>query len=191
MTVALPIPSEVPAGVTREADGIMVGHAGVTVDAYIDFLCPFCKAFEETSGPLLGAMVADGSATVIYHPMGFLDGLSTTHYSTRAAAASGCASDQHMFPQYAHALFANQPPEGGPGLADVELVAIGEAVGIDRDAMSPCVTGGRYLGWANYVTKVALARGVSGTPSVYVEGVPVPANPHTIAEAVHAITGIG
>jgi hypothetical protein len=48
----------------------VIGDDGVTVDADIDFLCPYCKLFEETSGPLLGAMVADGSATVIYHPMG-------------------------------------------------------------------------------------------------------------------------
>jgi hypothetical protein len=50
---------------------------------------------------------------------------------------------------------------------------------------------GRYLDWVDYLTRVALLRGVSGTPSVYVEGVPVPANPHTIAEAVHSFTGIG
>jgi protein-disulfide isomerase len=191
MTVAIPIPAELPAGVTPQADGIAVGHGGVTVDTYIDFLCPFCKRFEQSAGPLLGAMVADGSATVVYHPMGFLDGLSTTRYSTRAAAASGCAADYRKFPQYAHALFEFQPPEGGPGLPDVELVAIAAAVGIPRNDVAPCITGGRYLSWAEYVTRVALVRGVSGTPSVLVEGVPVPANPHTIAEAVHSITGIG
>jgi hypothetical protein len=77
---------------------VLVRDDGVTVDAYIDFLCPYCKLFEETSGLLLGAMVADGSATVIYHPMGFLDGLSTTRSSSRAAAAFGCASDLGKFP---------------------------------------------------------------------------------------------
>jgi protein-disulfide isomerase len=191
VTVALPIPTDVPAGVTPQADGIVIGHDGVLVDVYIDFLCPYCKLFEETSGPLLGARVADGSATVIYHPMGFLDGLSTTCYSSRAAAASGCASDLGKFPQYAHALFANQPPEGGPGLSDAELVAIGAMVGTASSEFSPCVSSGRYLTWVEFVTQVALAHGVSGTPTVFVEGVAVPANPHTIAEAVHAITGTG
>ncbi|MDQ1720492.1 MAG: hypothetical protein QOI26_226 [Pseudonocardiales bacterium] len=191
MTVALPIPSQVPAGATHQGDGIVIGNGGVTVDAYLDFLCPFCKLFEQTSGPMLGAMVADGSATIVYHPMGFLDGLSTTHYSSRAAAASGCASDLHKFPVFAHALFEDQPLEGGPGLTDADLAEIGARVGIPRADFAPCVFGGRYLNWVDYVTQVALLRGVSGTPSVYVEGVPVPANPHTIAEAVHAITGIG
>jgi protein-disulfide isomerase len=189
MTTAHRIPSQVPAGATPEADGIAVGDGAVTVDAFIDFLCPFCRMFEQTAGPLLGAMVADGLATVVYHPMGFLDGLSSTRYSSRAAAASGCASDFEKFPQYAHALFENQPPEGGPGLSDAELIDIADAVGIPRDAVAPCVTGGRYLDWVGYVTRVALARGISGTPSVFVEGVAVPANPSMIAEAVHAVAG--
>jgi protein-disulfide isomerase len=42
--------------------------------------------------------------------MNFLDEASTTNYSTRAAAASGCAADGGRFVQYAHALFSSQPP---------------------------------------------------------------------------------
>ena len=39
-----------PTGVTAEGDGIAIGETGVRVDAYIDFLCPFCRQFEATSG---------------------------------------------------------------------------------------------------------------------------------------------
>jgi protein-disulfide isomerase len=142
--------------------------------------------FEQASGPALDKLVADGVISLVYHPMGFLDGLSTTRYSSRAAAASACASDGGRFMEYAYALFANQPPEGGPGLTDEELVGIGRVAGLTEPSFASCVQSGAYLGWTAYVTDAAIARGVSATPTVLVEGVPVPANPRTITVAVAA-----
>jgi len=82
------------------------------------------------AGPTLAALVSDQRARLVYHPMNFLDAASTTRYSTRASAASGCASDQGKFTEYMHALFVAQPPEGGPGLSDDELIQIGAATGV-------------------------------------------------------------
>ncbi|MFI5976114.1 DsbA family protein [Streptomyces sp. NPDC051452] len=179
-------PSRVPASASPTGDGIVVGAGPVQVDAFIDFLCPFCKQFEEKSGQLLDELVADKAISLVYHPMGFLDGLSTTRYSSRASAASGCASDGGQFMEYLHALFANQPPEGGPGLSDDELVELGRGVGLGDGSFAECVRQGVYLDWSFYVTAVAAQRGVGGTPTVAIQGVPVPANPRTILTAVRA-----
>jgi protein-disulfide isomerase len=170
-----------PAGTPSAADGIVMGEAPITVDAYIDFLCPFCRQFEEHSGDALRQMVDDGLIRLIHHPLGFLDELSTTRYSSRAAAASGCAADGGRYMPY-----AIQPPEGGPGLSDEELATLGLGVGLD-ERFAECIAAGRYLEWAAYVTARAMERGVSGTPSVFVQDVPVPANASTIAAAVGAI----
>ncbi|MEU6366669.1 thioredoxin domain-containing protein [Streptomyces sp. NPDC046931] len=107
-------PSRLPASASPTGDGIVVGSGPVQVDAFIDFLCPFCRQFEEKSGPILDELVADEAISLVYHPMGFLDNLSTTRYSSRASAASGCASDGGRFMEYLYALFANQPPRAGP-----------------------------------------------------------------------------
>lgn len=176
-----------PTGVTAEGDGIATGDAGVRVDAYIDFLCPFCRQFEAAAGDALKEMVAEQLVTLVYHPLRFLDRLSTTAYSSRASAASGCASDGGRFVSFKDALFAVQPEEGGPGLSDEQLVAVGEQVGLDVDGFGACVAAGRYLPWAAFVTERAVARGVSGTPSVYVAGMSVPANARTIEAAVAAV----
>ncbi|OBI99884.1 hypothetical protein A5624_09370 [Mycobacterium sp. 1482292.6] len=64
------------------------------------------------------------------HPMNFLDTASTAHDSTRAAAAAAAASDARRFREYARALFEYQPPEGGPGLTDDELIILGRTIGI-------------------------------------------------------------
>ena len=178
------IPSRLPAGATPEGDGIIVGKGLVRVDAYIDFLCPFCRQFELSSGDTLADLVSSGQASVAYHPMNFLDEASTTRYSTRAAAASGCAADQDRFTEFTHALFAHQPPEGGPGLSDEELAAVGREIGLTSPAFTGCLADKPYLDWPSYVTERAAAAGVSGTPTVMVAGQDVPAGPDAIRAAV-------
>jgi protein-disulfide isomerase len=44
-------PTLIPAGAPENGDGIVLGIGPALVDAYIDFLCPFCRMFEERSGP--------------------------------------------------------------------------------------------------------------------------------------------
>jgi protein-disulfide isomerase len=177
-------PSRVPAGATAEGDGIVVGRGPVRVDAFIDFLCPYCRRFELSSGPALARMVADGQISLAYHPMNFLDPASTTNYSTRATAASGCAADRGQFAEYAHALFVGQPPEGGPGLSDTELIDIGREAGLAEPAFAACVTDGPYLDWPPYVTARATALGINATPTVLVAGMDVSPGQEAIAAAV-------
>jgi protein-disulfide isomerase len=178
-------PNQVPDRARGDGGGIVLGSGPAVVDAYIDFLCPFCRMFEERSGPMIDALVDRGVITLVYHPLGFLDRLSTTRYSTRAAAASGCASDGERFREYLYALYENQPPEGSAGLDDEELVRLGLQCGLDEDFGS-CVKAGRYIPWAEYVTAMAIRRGVNGTPSVYVDGMGVPASAEAITATVMA-----
>jgi len=81
-------PSRVPAQTTPDADGIVLGGGPIAVDIYIDFMCPFCRAFEERHGPAVDELLARSLITLVYHPLGILDRLSTTRYSTRASAAA-------------------------------------------------------------------------------------------------------
>ncbi|RCG26155.1 disulfide bond formation protein DsbA [Sphaerisporangium album] len=182
-------PVHIPTGATETADGIAVGRGPVVVDAYIDFQCPFCKQFELTAGPTLDQLVENGLITLVYHPMAFLDAASTNRYSSRAASASGCASDHGAFAEYAYALFVNQPPEGGPGLTDDELIGLGATIGLTDPGFAACVHGHTYVEWAGYVTARAAERGVNATPTVFVQGVSVPANAKMIVAAVAAVTG--
>jgi protein-disulfide isomerase len=185
----LTMPSRLPAGATGEGDGIMIGDGPIRVDAFIDFLCPFCREFELSAGPTLADLVSGGRVSLVYHPMNFLDQASTTNYSTRAAAASGCAADRGRFVEYAHALFVGQPPEGGPGLSDAELAGLGRAVGLDGGGFTACVSDAPYLDWPGYVTAHAIALGVDATPTVLVAGAPVRPRARPIGAAVAAAGG--
>ena len=180
------LPAHLPASATPEGDGVVVGDGPARVDAYIDFQCPYCRQFELAAGPALARLAGEHLATVAYHPMNFLDAVSTTAYSTRAAAASGCAADFSRFAEYAHELFTHQPPEGGPGLSDEELAALGKAAGLAGTGFAGCLAQGAYRDWPSYVTARAGAAGVSATPTVLVAGRPTPADPDAITAAVTA-----
>jgi protein-disulfide isomerase len=182
------VPGRIPSGATAEGDGVVVGRGPVRVEAFIDFMCPFCRRFELSAGPTLAGLVSSGAISLAYHPMNFLDEASTTKYSTRAAAASGCAADQERFAEYAHALFVNQPPEGGPGLSDSELGALGAVAGLARE-FTACVTDMPYMDWSSRVTARAVALGVSATPTVLVDGAAVTPDPQAIAAAVARSAG--
>ena len=177
----------VPRGVTTELDGVVVGNGPANVAAYIDFQCPFCRQFELSAAAALDGLLDAGMISLVRHPMNFLDEISPTRYSTRAAAASGAAADAGMFHEYARLLFEHQPPEGSPGLSDDQLIELGDEIGIAEPGFAETVQRGTYLPWPSFVTQRATERGVAGTPSVFVDGIPVPARPGSITAAVERV----
>jgi protein-disulfide isomerase len=179
----------VPRGATDDKTGVAVGTGPVHVDAYIDFQCPFCKQFELASGEAINRLLDRQMIQFVRHPMNFLDNASTTHYSTRAAAAAAAAADVSRFHEYARVLFEYQPPEGGPGLTDDQLIALGETIGITDSSFASEIQEGRYLPWPSFVTERAIERGVGGTPSVFVEGRAIPARADLIVAAVERVAG--
>ena len=185
----LTTPNRLPAGATPEGDGIITGGGPVRVDAFIDFLCPFCRQFELSAGLALAELLNDRRISLVYHPMNFLDGASTTNYSTRAAAASGCAADQGRFLDYAHALFLGQPPEGGAGLTNAELAGIGRDLGLPDATYASCVSEAPYLEWPPYVRARATVLGVEATPTVLVAGSAVRSDARAITAAVGEAVG--
>ena len=177
-------PNQLPAGATPEGDGIAVGDGPVRVDIYIDYLCPYCQRFELNAAGALAALTENHQATLVYHPMNFLDEASTTRYSTRAAAAAGCAADLGRFVQFTHQLYVEQPEEGGPGLSDAEIAGVAQAAGLDPAAFTSCTGQGRYLDWPDFVTARAVDAGVAGTPTVRVDGIEADPDGDSITAAV-------
>jgi protein-disulfide isomerase len=173
-----------PAHATANADGLVVGAGANTVEVYLDFICPVCKQFEESSGAGLNQMVAANKIKLVYHPVAFLDRASSTQYSTRSAAAAGCASDAGKLAEYVQTLYANQPPEGSAGLSDDQLINLGHTAGISGSGFDTCVRDGKYKSWVQHVTDAAVARGVTGTPTVYVDGKQVQASLPAITQAL-------
>ncbi|MFC0533366.1 DsbA family protein [Phytohabitans kaempferiae] len=172
-----------PPGAVENGTGIAVGNGPTKIDIYEDFICPGCGQFERQTGGTIDQLISEGKVTVVYHPVAYLDRASSTDYSTRASAASGAAAEGGKFREYKKALFAQQPAEGGAGLSDDQLIEIGRSVGLG-DAFAQAVRDGKYKAWTAHVTDEASGDGVTGTPTVRVNGKDVPPSTQAILAAV-------
>ncbi|MDQ0679990.1 protein-disulfide isomerase [Arthrobacter pascens] len=142
----------------------------VKVVLYIDFICPACQSFEAQNNEQLTALRNEGKISVEYRPLGFLDTKSTTNYSSRAANAAACVVNEspEKYAEFVDSLFAKQPKEGGAGLSDNELK--GMATDIGAKNIDTCVDNKTYRPFVAYTTKQAASIGVTGTPTVFVDG---------------------
>jgi protein-disulfide isomerase len=165
-----PDEATVPVGAVADGHGVPVGTGPVTVELYLDFLCPACKQFDTAARPALEQYLADGTVTLVYRPIAILDRLTSTEFSTRAAAAAGCAADGAGLDRFVALMMDRQPPEGSAGLSDDEIVQIGRDAGLTGPGFGQCVRDGTYLDWAAANTDASADRGVQGTPTVYVDG---------------------
>ena len=158
-----------------DGTSIVVGSATapVTVDLYEDFQCPNCKAFEDQTGKTLAQLVADGTVQAHYHGMAFLDTSANDQYSTRAlnaAAAVVSAAGPDAFQTFHDLLFANQPPESGNGLSDDQLVQYANQAGATGATVEQAIRNLTYGDWVKKSTDQASKDGVTGTPTVFVDG---------------------
>jgi protein-disulfide isomerase len=153
--------------------GIKASAAGKPVQTviYLDFMCPVCNSFEKTYGDKLNSLRDEGKITVEYRPLGFLDTLSSgTNYSSRAGAAAACVADTSpsSYKKYLDTLFANQPGENSKGLDNATLEKYATEVGA-KDITS-CVDAKTYRPFMANTTKLATAHGITGTPTVFMDG---------------------
>lgn len=155
----------IPANTTTTF-GFTVGDtaAPVVVDVYEDFQCPACGQFEEQYGPALDALIEEGTAQVNYHMMSFLG-----PESERATAAAGCAADLDKFREFHAAAYAVQPTEHAGGYTTGDLLQLGKDLDLGEE-YAACVTDDTYASLGDKVTDEAGRRGVTGTPTVYVDG---------------------
>lgn len=162
-------PATPPATVTAPGAEAEAGKP-VKVVAYIDFICPVCKNFEATYNQQLTQLRNDGKISLEYRPLGFLDASSTTNYSSRAANAAACVvnSSPDKYSAFVDLLFARQPAEGSAGLSDNDLKKMATEAGAAN--IDSCVDSKTYRPFVKFVTKEAAVIGVTGTPTVFVEG---------------------
>lgn len=172
--------SPLPTGVTTAYGyGFPVNAAdGVpTVEIFEDFQCPACANLEQAYGPLIQQEAEAGNIKLVYRPMVFLDSNLNTDHSLRAANAFGCAITGGVGEQYHSVVFANQPTQEGDGWTDDQLKAFGGQAGLTGDAQSTfekCVDDGTYEGWSQLSNDAAFDAGVSGTPTIFVDGKELP-----------------
>lgn len=141
---------------------------------YLDFACPACGDFEMINAEDLRTMVEEGEATLIYHPVNILDHTAdATGYSTRAANAMVEVAEnapEAVF-DFVAILFEHQP--GADGYSDEQIGELAAAAGVPEDVIAN-FSKGRYMEWVQQARQQASRDGMTGTPTVRVNGTIVP-----------------
>jgi protein-disulfide isomerase len=162
-----------PAGVTA-ADALALGEATapVRLEVFLDYMCPFCGRFDRANSAEIERLVADGTVRLELHILSFLDKTSSgTRYSTRAANAVVTVFDRapDRVLAFNRALFSSQPAEGSEGLTDDLIGDLARDAGVPPDVVALF---GRetFQPWIVQTTERAFAGGITGTPTVRING---------------------
>jgi protein-disulfide isomerase len=190
-----PLPEPVPAGVVGgTGGGILVDPAvqanAPTLDVYTDLQCPVCSQFEKMFGPALTEMAKAGEVKYVVHMMSFLDTNLGNDSSKRAANAAACAADAGKFAEYHSAVFAGQPAKEGDGYTDAQLAGFAKTAGIAGPALTTwqqCTTSGQHNQYVADVADASGRAGVTGTPTLMLNGKVIESGSLTTADALVAM----
>ena len=142
------------------------------VSVYEDFLCPFCGDFEKASREALQKQIDAGKVQVQYHVLNFL-GDGSGDYSSRAANALAVVLDEsgpEVAKKFHDLLFENQPPEGGDGLSDAQLLDYAVEAGAARGPVEAGIKDRTFEQWVDDGTEQASKDKVNQTPTVKIDG---------------------
>lgn len=156
-----------------QASGTAAGdpNAPVRIDAFEDFQCPACKYYAENVEPeIMKTYVATGKVYYVFRNYPFLDDNSATRESDQSANAAMCAADQGRFWDYHDILFTNWKGENIGYLTDKRLTAFAQALGLDMNAFNACFKANKHKDQINTDLADGAKMGMSGTPSIFVNG---------------------
>jgi protein-disulfide isomerase len=140
--------------------------APITLEEYADFQCPACDKFARQTLPQIEQKyVNNGTVKVVFHHFAFIG-----EESIRAGEAAECAGEQNAFWQYYDTLYANQGGENTGTFSDPNLVNFAKQLNLDTDKFSSCLQSDRYRAKVVADTNDGQARGVTSTPTLFING---------------------
>ena len=169
-----PTPEELAAVLAdAEADpavGMAVSEsAPITIEEFYDPSCPACARFSGFAGKLIRQnYVETADAPVRWVAYSLI--LGTFPNSIAAAQAERCAGEQGLYWPVHDLLLARQTRwylEQDPAGAIADIAA---EAGVESGAFNECVRERRHLDAVASSHKVAESRGVSSTPTVFLDG---------------------
>lgn len=139
-------------------------EADVTVAVYEDYACPHCATYSLEVFPQVASDYLE-PGTVRYEFYDFPIPVDETisHQAANAARAVQAAAGSQAFFEYSEALFANQSDLGPETYA-----SLADEVGVDGGTVRQAATDRTYDQTIAESRQAGIQRGVSGTPTVFV-----------------------
>lgn len=150
--------------------------AKVTIEAFSDFQCPYCKKFAEETLPRLKEEYGDRVRYIARD----LPLASIHPVATAAAEAAACANDQGVYWEYHDLLYQNQS-----SLSEAALVEYAADAGADQTQFSDCLAARKQMAEVLLDMQDAQRQGVSSTPSFLINGLLLSgAQPYSLFQAL-------
>lgn len=171
-----------PPNASAQKDSIVLNPGKAAADApvvtvYLDYQCPNCKVFEDTYGALLQTEADAGTWTLEHKTLMFMDKNLSNTASTRATIAAACSDLSGRYTAYSAGIYANQAVaevRGSEGFSQALLRdQLPAQTGITGDQLTQfqqCVDKNATKAFVEGVEKSAYADGVTGTPTIAVNG---------------------
>ena len=158
-----------PTTVTLEPPKIQVDTAGresrgggadapVTIVAFSDYECPFCKRAETTVAQVMQTYGNDVRYVHRDFPLPF------HAHANEAAQAARCAGDQKKFWEYHDKIFA------ASDLGSDALKQTATDLGLDRTKFDECLASGKFKAQIDADVAAGSEVGVNGTPAFFING---------------------
>ncbi|MFB6204439.1 MAG: thioredoxin domain-containing protein [Candidatus Nanohaloarchaea archaeon] len=150
----------------------MLGNesAPVTVVEFADYRCPYCKMFEERVFPKLKENYIETGKVKFY----FVNFAFLGPGSTQAAIASECVynQDRQEFWEFHAYVYEHQGPEAQRWVTKDLLMSFARNAteGLDYRQLEQCISSQKTLDEVRKDKRMGINRGVSSTPSVFVNG---------------------
>lgn len=184
------IPQEVDESGTAVGFALGEPDAPVTIVEYSDFSCPHCYNLSGPMEQIVEDYVREGDARVVFKPITFVN----PPYSRPAAQAAICAGYQGKFWEMHNQLWALYEGTGPGAYTPGQLNRMAQALALDMAEYEQCYGSSDVEAQIEAVLTEAGERGVTGTPTIFVNGQEVPyRGPEVVyddlAVAIEAIAG--
>jgi protein-disulfide isomerase len=140
--------------------------AKVSVVEFADFQCPFCeKWFKDVKPSILSDYVNKGLVKFTFRHYAFLG-----QESTWASEAAECANEQGRFWDYHDYLYNHQGQENSGAFSKANLEKFASDLGLNTQQFNSCLDSDKYAKAVSDDTTAGQNAGVTGTPSIFVNG---------------------
>lgn len=159
--------------------------AAVKIAIFEDFKCPACKYFDENVWPKLENEYISSNQVQAY----FMNYAFLAPDSRTAAVAGECVyrQDEALFWQYKEIVYRSQGQESQAWATPARLTELAREYvpDINADELKTCIDENRYEAEVKADLEMGTTIGVSGTPSLFVNGTKVEnANDYTQVKAL-------
>jgi protein-disulfide isomerase len=154
----------------NRVQGMSVGRADAPVVIYefADFQCPGCGQFASMVAPLIKErLVQPGKVRYVYYDFPLIQ----IHQNAFLAARAGrCANEQGKFWEFHDVIYGQQPNwSSEPDPSDL-FVEYGVRAGVQEGPFESCLRSDRFAREVSESIKLGESLGVSGTPTLIVNG---------------------